>query len=85
MTRLPPVWYNKHIRGNMLSFAKIEDHPSYKLDYDKDNKRFIVMDKVSNKTFHFTQKSGGKLYIYTPMMEATHINTIKDMRKQFMP
>jgi len=85
MTRLPPVQYNKHVGGNVLSFAKIKDHPSYELDHDKENKRFTMMDKISNKTFHFTRKSGGKLYIYTPKMEATHINTIKDMRKQFMP
>ena len=64
-------------------FAKIEDHLSYELDYDKENKRFTMMDKISNKTFHFMQKSGGKLYIYTPRMEATYINTVKDMRKQF--
>jgi len=54
MTRLPPVWYNDNVGGNVLSFAEIEDYPSYELDYDKENKRFTVMDKVSNKTFHFT-------------------------------
>ena len=64
---------------------EIEDHPSYELNYNKENKRFAVTDKVSNKTFHFTQKSGGKLYTYTPKTEATHIITIKEIRKQFMP
>ena len=85
MTRLPPVWYNEHIGGNVLLFTEIEDHLSYELDYDKKSKRFTMMDKVSNQTFHFTRKSGGKLYIYTPRTEATYINTVKDMRKQFMP
>ena len=85
MTKLPPVWYNEQVGGNVLSFAEIEDHPSYELDYDKTNKRFIITDKISKKTFHFMRKSGGKLYIYTPEMEATYINTVKDMRKQFTP
>ena len=85
MTRLPPVWYNDKIGGNVLLFVEIEDHPSYELDYDKANKRFTVTDKVSNKKFHFTCKSGGKLYIYTPKTEATHIYTVKDMRRQFTP
>ena len=35
MTRLPPVWYNEQVGGNVLSFAEIKDHPSYELDYNK--------------------------------------------------
>ena len=64
LTKLEPVWYNSQVGANVLSFAEIEDHPMYKLNYIKELKCFQITDLQTNEQYNFVRKSGGRLYIY---------------------
>ena len=67
-----------------MSFTEIEDHPDYELDYMKQEKCFIVKDKKTGEKYHFTRKSGGRLYIYTLTMNANLMTTVEERKKLYM-